>query len=171
VYLLPGLVSTWAPVGQTPVLRAPLSRDHLAGIGGLTLDGRLEVLFQEQPYNGVAVTGFLEHLLQHLPGKLLVIWDGAPIHRCQAVKDFLSAGAGERIHLEHFPGYAPELNPIEGVWNQLKNTELRNVVCKNLEELSRKTTQAIAHLRDNVLVLIGCLRQPGYLFSSQCPAQ
>jgi hypothetical protein len=59
---------------------------------------------------------FLRHLLRHILGKLLVIWDGAPIHRCQAVKDFLAQGAAHRLHLEPLPGYAPDVNPDEGLF-------------------------------------------------------
>ena len=59
-------------------------------------------------------------LTREIAGSLLVIWDGAPIHRCQAVKDYLARGAAKRIHLEQLPAYAPELNPQEGVWNLLK---------------------------------------------------
>ena len=43
---------------------------------------------------------FLQHLLRHLPGKLLVLWDGAPIHRSKVVKEFLVQGVAARIHLE-----------------------------------------------------------------------
>jgi transposase len=53
-------------------------------------------------------------------GAVLVIWDGAPIHRGQPVKDFLRTGAAKRLHLEQLPGYAPELNPDEGIGNYLK---------------------------------------------------
>ncbi len=53
----------------------------------------------------------------------MVIWDGASIQRAQAIKAFLSRGAAKRIHLERLPGYAPELNPQEGVWNLLKRRE------------------------------------------------
>jgi transposase len=67
------------------------------------------------------IVRFLKHLLRHISGKLLVVWDGLPVHRSQAVKDFLRQGATQRVHLEQLPGYAPELNPAEGVWNYLKN--------------------------------------------------
>jgi hypothetical protein len=53
-------------------------------------------------------------LLRKVSGKLLLIWDGSPIHRGQAVKDFLKRGAAKRLHLEQLPGYAPDLNPDEG---------------------------------------------------------
>jgi hypothetical protein len=60
------------------------------------------------------VVRFLRHLLRHLPGPLLVVWDGSPIHRARAVKAFLATGAAGRLHLEQLPADAPELNPDKG---------------------------------------------------------
>ena len=153
---------TYAPRGQTPILRLPLTRDHLSAISGLTLDGRL--VFQVRPYSlrGPDVVEFLRQLLRHLPGKLLVIWDGSPIHRSQTVKDFLARGAAKRLRLEPLPAYAPELNPDEGIWNYLKRVELRNVRCQDLAHLEDELRRAVTRLRRKRPVLHGCLRQVGY---------
>jgi hypothetical protein len=102
-YLLPGKVRTYAPVGQTPVIRAALSRDHLSVMGGITPEGKLYLMVQEKAYRGRDVARFLKHLLRHIAGKLLVIWDGAPIHRSKAVQDYLNRGGARWIHLEQFP--------------------------------------------------------------------
>ena len=117
-------VRTWAPVGQTPVRRVNLTRDHLAAIRGITPDGPLVMQVQDRAYRAEDVVRFLRLLLRKISGKLLVIWDGAPIHRGQAIKAFLRKGAAKRLHLEQLPGYAPELNPAEGLWNYLKRVEL-----------------------------------------------
>ena len=116
-YLLPMLVRTYAPIGQAPMLRVPLTRDHLSAIGGITPEGRIYMQMQESSYRAEHVVAFLRLLLRKISGKLLVIWDGSPIHRAKEVKAFLVAGAAKRLHLERLPGYAPELNPQEGVWN------------------------------------------------------
>jgi transposase len=86
-------------------------------MGGITPKGRIFMQTQDHSYKGPDVVRFLQLLLREVPGKLLVIWDGAMIHRCQTVKDFLAKGGAKRIHLERLPAYAPELNPQEGVWN------------------------------------------------------
>ena len=65
----------------------------------------------------LAVVGFLRVLLRKIPGKIVLIWDGSPIHRANALKAFLKQGAAKRLHLEQLPGYAPDLNPDEGIWN------------------------------------------------------
>jgi DDE superfamily endonuclease len=90
-------------VGQTPVIRAALSRDHLSVMGGITPEGKLYLMVQEKAYRGRDVARFLKHLLRHIAGKLLVIWDGAPIHRSKAVQDYLNRGGARWIHLEQFP--------------------------------------------------------------------
>lgn len=160
-YLLPFVARTYAPVGQTPVLRAPLSRDHLSVISAVTPDGRLFTHIQETAYRGPAIVGFLRQLLRQVRGQLLVIWDGAPIHRCQAVKDFLAHGAAKRLHLERLPAYAPDLNPDEGVWNLLKRGELKNRCCHDLDELRWELELAIRRLRRCSHRLIACFRHAG----------
>ncbi len=102
-YLLPAVVRTYAPVGQTPVLREKLSRDHLSVISAISLEGRLYMMEQERAFKGEDVVRFLKHLMRQIPGKLLVIWDGSPIHRGAAVKDFLASGAARRVQLEQLP--------------------------------------------------------------------
>lgn len=153
---------TYAPRGETPVLRLPLTRDHLSAISGLTLGGRL--LLQVRPYSlrGPDVVEFLRLLLRQVPGKLLVVWDGSPIHRGQAVRDFLARGAARRLQLEALPGYAPELNPDEGIWQYLKRVELRNVRCQDLAHLEDELQRAVRRLRRKRPVLHACLRQVGY---------
>jgi hypothetical protein len=89
-YPLPAVVRTWAPRGQTPVLHAVLTRDHLSVISGITPTGQLLLQMRERSLRGADAVRFLQHLLRHIPGNLLVIWDGGPIHRAQVVKEFLA---------------------------------------------------------------------------------
>jgi transposase len=134
-YLLPMVVRTYATVGQTPILKENLTRDHLSAMSGITLDGKLYIMEQERAFKGEDVVRFLKHLMRQIPGKLLIIWEGSPIHRGGAVKDFLSSGASSRLKLEQLPGYAPDLNPDEGVWKHLKCVELKTLCCQSLAEL------------------------------------
>ena len=113
-YLLPTVVRTYAPVGRTPVLHEHVSRDHLSVMSGITAEGKLLMIEQERAFKGPDVVRFLRHALRQVPSKLLVIWDGSPIHRGQAVKDFLASGVASRLQPERLPGYAPELIPTRG---------------------------------------------------------
>ncbi|HEV8193156.1 MAG TPA: transposase [Ktedonobacterales bacterium] len=144
---------TWAPRGQTPSLRVKLSKDHLSAISGVTLDGRLFLQVRDHSYDSQAVAGFLRVLLSKNRGKILLVWDGSPVHRGQPVKDFLRRGAARRLHVEQLPGYAPELNPDDGVWNYLKRIELGNVCCHDLHELHLQVIRARERLRHKRAIL------------------
>ncbi len=161
-YLLPARVRTYAPRGQTPVLRMPLTRNHLSAISALTASGRVLMQVQAKAFRGPQVVRFLKHLLQHLPGKLLVIWDGAPIHRSKVVKQFLADGGAERMWLEQLPAYAPELNPVEGIWRYLKRVRLRNVCCRTLTDLRYELRLATMNLRHKAQVLASLPKLCGY---------
>jgi transposase len=158
---LPAVVCTYAPKGETPILRAPCSYEHLSVISGITPHGKLLMQVRERSIRGEQVVDFLQHLLRHVPGKLLIIWDGASIHRCKAVKRFLAAGGTKRIQLERLPDYAPDLNPDEGIWHYLKHVELRNVVCADIEELRYQLRLATMRLRQKPQVIPGCIAQAG----------
>src|SRR5687768_13023327 len=121
------VVRTYAPIGETPILKENLTRDHLSAMSGITLEGKLYMLEQDRAFKGEDVVRFLKHLMHQIPGKLLVIWDGSPIHRSRAVKDFLASGASSRVQLEQLPAYAPDLNPDVGVWKTLNGVELKNI--------------------------------------------
>jgi hypothetical protein len=95
--------------------RRALARSPLKAMSGITLEGRLLMVEQERAFKGPDVVRFLKHALRQIPGKLLIIWDGSPIHRAKVVKGFLADGAAARVQLEQLPGYAPDLNPEEGI--------------------------------------------------------
>ncbi len=146
-YLLPGRVKTYAPEGHTPILYEWQTRDHLSVMGGVTPTGRIYVLVRQISLNGLHTIEFLRHLIHHIGNRLLVIWDGSPIHRRAEVKDFLASAEGRGVHVERLPPYAPDLNPVEGAWEHLKHVELRNMVFLDLEELQLELHLAIGRLR------------------------
>jgi transposase len=131
-------------------------------MSGITLEGKLYMLEQDRSFKGDDVVRFLKHLMHQIPGKLLIVWDGSPIHRSRAVKEFLKSGASSRVRLEQLPGYAPDLNPDEGVWKQLKCVELKNLCCESLGQLRVELGKAKERLRHNKQVILGCIRQPGF---------
>jgi len=161
-YLLPAAVRTYAPRGRTPVLRVPLSRDHLSVISGLSPDGRLVLMAQERALTGADVARFLRHLLEIIPEPLLIIWDGGPIHRAQPVRDLLAEVGPGRLRVEPLPGYAPDLNPDEGIWTYLKHVELRNLCCHSLAQLRDALREAAIRLCAKPAVIRGCVREAGY---------
>ena len=146
-YLLPGVVRTYAPCGQTPILRCFQTRDHLSVMSGVTPSGKLFTMTRKEALTSAESIAFLLHLSRCLGRRLLIIWDGSPIHRSQEVKRFLAQGGSQLVHLESLPPYAPDLNPDEGVWQHLKHVEMRNLCCDNLRHLNGELSLAIKRLR------------------------
>lgn len=153
-YLLPGMVRTYGPKGHTPVIDKWLSRDHLSVMAGFTTKGKLYTLVRPESLTSSQSVVFLEHLLRRVGRKLLVIWDGSPIHRWGAVQEYLAGPRGRQIQVAFLPGYAPELNPWDaGGWQHLKHVELRNVSCMDLDELHLELDLAIGRLRQKPLLI------------------
>ena len=144
-YLLPSTVRTYAPRGETPILRVFQTHDHLSVMSGVTPQGWLFTLTRYASLNGSDSIHFLKHLHSQTDHKLLVIWDGSPIHRSVAVRTFLADGAAKQIHLERLPAYAPDLNPDEGVWNHIKS-QLANGRPDTQAELMDVLADEICHL-------------------------
>jgi transposase len=154
-YPLPSVVRTYAPMGHTPILREWWTRDHLSAISAMSPEAKLYFACQDRPINSADVVAFLEHLLREVPGRMVILWDGAPIHRSHVVQAFLGAGAADRLHLERLPAYAPELNPGEGLWAYLKGVELRNICCFNLAHLRAELREAVKRVRQKPRVIRG----------------
>jgi hypothetical protein len=155
---LPSVVRTSAPVGQTPILREWCTRDHLAALSALSPEGKLYCHSQDRAIDAADVVMVLEPLLREVPGRLVLIWDGAPTHRRHRLQECLSHGAAPRLHLERLPAYAPELNPGEGLWQQLTGGELRHVGCFHRPQLRRELREAVKRVRRHPSLIHGFFR-------------
>jgi transposase len=159
-----GAIARWrtdAPMGQPPMLREWWTRDHLSAIRAISPEGKRYLHDQDHAMDSGDVVAFLEHLLREVPGRLVLIWDGSPIHRSHTIQEFLANGAAQRLHLERLPAYAPELNPDEDVWPQLKGVELRNVCCVDLPHLRRELRDAVKRVRRKPRIIQGCFQGAG----------
>ena len=136
---------TWAPRGQTPVLQYHFTWKTLSAVAGVTWWNFYFRLFPGA-IRWPQILLFLSHLLQHIPGKLLVVWDGLPPHRSRPVWEFVRHQKG-RLWLEFLPAYAPELNPVEYLWSYWKQHELPNFCPQNFGQLSSHARHALRRMR------------------------
>jgi transposase len=141
-------------------------RDRVSAISAISVSPRrkrLNLFFQLHLKNirQQQARDFLRHLLRHLRGHVYLLWDGGPAHTGRLVRDF--ARGVRRLHLVRFPGYAPELNPDEGVWKLAKGMLANGCPCDSIELLASVST-ALHKIRRNPKNLRACIRHSGLPF-------
>jgi transposase len=149
---------TLAPKGETPLLLHKVthqgrSRDKVSLIAALTLSPKIQRLglyfstLINDYFDNVAVAWFLRQLLRQLRGPIIVVWDRGPMHRGPEVRRLLQTN--RRLTVEELPAYAPDLNPVEPIWSQLKWNRLCNFAPDTSKELERSAFKELHRLRKN----------------------
>lgn len=160
--MIPTVVRTWAPQGETPVHRHRQGRrDKVSVISGLSVSpkrhrlGLYYLLFSEN-IGQQEVCAFLRALLRHLRGPVIVLLDNSSTHKGEPLQKLRARHP--RLRIEHFPSYAPELNPDEGVWALAKG-QLANSCPKDVKELMDDVICSIDGIRTSPSKLRGCILQ------------
>jgi transposase len=153
------VAKTWAPVGCTPILRHSYKRDRLSVISGISVSPkrrRLGLYYRIHANNiGQAqVCEFLRALLRHLKGKVIVLMDNSTTHRGGQLRQLLATN--ERLSIEYFPSYAPEINPDEGIWSLTKR-RLANHCPRDIPELHGNVDQCLWDIGSSPHLLRGCI--------------
>jgi len=112
-------------------------------------------------YTDQALIGFLRHLHRAFRGqRVLLLWDGLPSHRSATMRAYL-AEQRKWLRVERLPAYAPELNPAEGVWANLKNGELANRCEASIEVMQAAARAGMRRMRSSQQLLFSFLGQTG----------
>jgi hypothetical protein len=166
ISLTPVARRTWAPRGRTPVLRHPFNWKRASMAAALCIrpgGGGAQVAFHIQPgsYDTDSLIVALAGLRRFLAGeKATLIWDGLPAHRSRKMHAWLNSQRWWLV-VERLPAYAPELNPVEGVWASLKGVELANLVTDALGVLIAAAHAGIDRIRRTPNLAYGFLHGCG----------
>lgn len=135
--------------GCRPVIEHKCKYSKLALISAISESGKMIYQVRQGTFNGKAIVYFLKRLVKYTRRKIILIWDGAAVHRCQDVKDFLETQAGKKLWLVRLPAYCPELNADEQVWHYLKDVMLKNQCAKNIKELRESAENKMQQIAQN----------------------
>ena len=165
VSLLPSVRATWAPRGQTPVLRHPFNWKRLSLAGALAYepDGSDAHLFFELrsgAYNDETLIAFLSELNEVEQRNVVLIWDGLSSHRSRRMSDWI-ASQRHWLSVERLPGYAPDLNPIENVWGNLKSQELANLCSNTIDQVADIAEGGLDRIGSDAALCLAFLRHSG----------
>ena len=165
VSLLPSVRATWAPRGQTPVLRHRFNWKRLSLAGALAYepDGSdAHLVFDLRPgaYNDERLIEFLSDLNELEQRPVLLIWDGLPAHRSRHMSDWVASQRGW-LSVEQLPGYAPDLNPLEQAWGNLKSRELANLCSDTIHEVADVAQHGLDRIGTDAELCFAFLRHAG----------
>jgi transposase len=161
VSLLPSVRATWAPRGHTPVLRHPFNWKRLSMAD--EPDGSdAHLVFELRPgaYNDETLIEFLSDLNDIEQRPVLLIWDGLPAHRSRRMTDWVQSQR-DWLSVEHLPGYAPDLNPLEQAWGNLKSLELANLCSDTIDEVANVAQGGLERIGTDPKLCFAFLRHAG----------
>ncbi len=135
--------TTWAVRGKTPVVQTTGARFGLNLISAVSAQGEMRFMTVKGTVTAPVFVEFLKRLLHMADRPVFLIVDGHPTHRSRLVSKFVGASDG-MLHLFFLPGYSPELNPGEQVWNDLKNNGVGRKVITGPDKLK---SEVLSHMR------------------------
>jgi transposase len=146
--------TTWAPVGQTPVVRGTGKRQSINMISAVSARGKLHFSFVEGNTNAETFIEYLTKLLHDIPGKIFLIVDGHGAHKAKKTRQFVEDNA-DRLKLFFLPPYSPQLNPDEWVWKNVKHDNVGKMAVGSKDELRRGIQRAVARLQNAAEIVRG----------------
>jgi transposase len=138
--------STWAPVGQTPVVKATGARHRLNMISAVTAQGLLRFATYTGSFTAARFIEFCKKLLADTAGPVYLVVDGHPTHRAKLVREFVASTEG-RLKLFVLPAYSPQLNPDEWVWKNVKHDRVGRTSVTGADDFKAKIIGALRRLQ------------------------
>lgn len=151
--------TTWAPVGQTPVVRGTGARLSVNMFSAVSAQGKMHFSFIEGSTNAAAFIDCCDKLLHDIPGKIFLVVDRHSAHTAAATRRYVESTGG-RLELFFLPPYSPELNPDEWVWQNVKHDNVGRRAARTRDELKDGIEKAIDRLQRIPEIVRGFFRDP-----------
>jgi DDE superfamily endonuclease len=139
-------------------------RASMAAALGYHPDGtraRLCFHLQQDAYDTDSLIGVLEQLAGFYRGqRVVLLWDGLSAHWSHKMRAHLHAQR-HWLTVERLPAYAPELNPVEYLWANLKGGALANCAGDTIAEVADQAHHGIQRVCDSDSLVIGFLAHTG----------
>jgi transposase len=159
--------TTWAPVGQTPIVRGTGNRKSLNMISVVSPRGKFHFSFVNGNVNAENFIEYLKKLMRDIPGPIFLIVDGHPAHTAAITREFAQKTEG-RLNLYFLPPYSPELNPDEWVWKKIKHDRVGKLAARTIDEMSNGIQKAVSHLQSSTEAVLSLFRDPDLSYIAAC---
>ena len=157
--------TTWAPKGKTPVVQTTGARFGLNIISAVSAKGQMRFMIVKGTVNADVFVSFLRRLMHNARTAIFLIVDGHPSHRAGKVSRFVASTEG-RLRLFFLPGYSPNLNPDEQVWNDLKNNGVGRMVITGPDQLQTSVSSHLRRLQRNTARIQSFFQTPDTTYAA-----
>ena len=161
----PVLGRTWAPRGRTPTVATTGRRQAINAISAVNARGEFWYEVFAGRFNAAAFIVFLRHFLRARRAPVFLVVDGHPSHRAKVVAAFVQHLRG-RLELHFLPGYAPELNPDEFVWNHVKRQGVSKTPLRADESLRARVEHDLAAIQARPPLVRSFFRAPSVAYTT-----
>jgi transposase len=150
---------TWGLRGQTPIVKVSMQRGGYNVLSVVTAEGEMDYSIKDDTINGERYIEFLKELISNRSRPLILLVDHATFHGSKQVRDFVRAHRSQ-LRVFFLPKRAPEFNPDEQVWNEIKNNRIGKQAVKNKEDLKERLVIALDSLQQNTKRVISFFTLP-----------
>ncbi|MFD4662418.1 transposase [Streptomyces halstedii] len=170
--MTPPHAKTWSPRGRTPVVRVRGRSRRRLSIAALTCykpGHRSRLIYRPRRDDGNrdgrksfswrAYRDLLIAAHQQLDGPLVLIWDNLNVHKAAGLREF--AETCDWLTIYYLPPYAPDLNPVEGIWSLLRRGWLSNVAFSTPDHLVQTVRRGLRYIPYRSHLIDGCLTETG----------
>jgi transposase len=157
---------TWGLRGDTPVIKASMKRGGYNVMSVITVEGEMRYSVKDGHINGEVFVEFLKHLIQDRKRPLILLVDHATFHGSKLVRDFVSAHR-TRLRIFFLPKRAPEMNPDEQVWNEIKINRIGRQPVKDKQDLKKRLYSALGSLQKKTKRILSFFQLPDTKYAIQ----
>ena len=156
---------TWAPCGETPVVKRPGERQSMSAASAVNSKGAFWFATYEGGLSGELFVTLLKKLMFNRRKAVHLVVDGLPAHKKAIVKEYVASTQG-KLTLHFLPGYAPDLNPDELVWSHVKRTGVARSPLRKGEKLGPRIHEQLAQIGRNPKLVRSFFRHPSVRYIS-----
>ena len=157
--------TTWAPVGETPVVAVTGRRFSLNMISAVSPRGDFRFMVHEGSVTAAVFKDFLSRLMIAATRPVFVVVDGHPIHKSRLVQEFVD-GLDGQLKLFYLPPYSPHLNPDEQVWAHVKRRVSKQAV-QGKDDMKKLALGALRRIQKLPRLVRAFFQQPECQYASQ----
>jgi transposase len=159
------LQRTWGAKGQTPVVQTSGQRQAINAISAVNARGAFWYAVYTSRLNSTTFVQFLRDFLKTRRRPVLLVVDKHPSHRANCVSEYVQS-LGGRLELHFLPGYAPDLNPDEFVWNHLRQKGVSKKPLRQNESLSQRVQDDLEFIRQNKPLVRSFFQAPSVAYTT-----